>query len=1004
VDAELRANPPDPLGTRAESRIAGAVDDEALQLLRGNHHPLALPQFDAGAVSADLQMQSLVLVLAPSASQQAAVETLIEAQRNPASPYFHQWLTPEQFAEHFGASAEDVQRISAWLESQGFHIDEVAPSRRTITFSGSASQVERAFATKMRQYRVNGALHIANATDPSIPAALAPIVTGVLSLHDFRLQATHSAIRAPVAQMSMGNTYFVTPGDLATIYNATPLYTQGIDGSGQAVAVVARSNIKVADVHTFRANFGLPVNDPQVILNGTDPGTADAAELIEATLDAEYAGALAPKSTVKFVATASTATSDGTYLSAQYIVNQNLAPVMTMSFGLCEADLGTSGNAYMNSLWQQAAAQGITVLVSAGDSGAAGCDSASASVAQAGLAVNGICSTPYDLCVGGTEFNDTGNPALYWSTANTSSNASALGYIPEAVWNESTSGLWAGGGGRSNLYTKPAWQAGTGVPADGKRDVPDLSLSAAGHDGYIIIMNGQEFVVGGTSASTPVLAGVFALLAQSTGARLGLPNTRLYALSNATPSAFHDITSGNNSVPGLTGFSTTLGYDLASGLGSVNASTLVAHWRDNQSSPAIQLTVSQNSLSAVSSASASTSVQIGVSGGFNAAVVLTASGLPSGITAVFSPAKVSAPGSGSSTLQLAVASTVAAGNYTFNVVASSGTTSASAPVAVSVVAPTFTLAASSASATLLPSASSSITITSAGNSGLNSSVALKITGLPAGVTGSFSPSSIAAPGSGKSVLTLYSTSSIVRGSYSVVVTGTAGTLSKTVQFTLNLPSLSVVCNSGSLSLARGATATVTLTTNIAGGFNSPVTVALSGLSSGVTALLSPASLAAPGAGTVSVNLTASTTATLGAAKVTITTSGGGLAATVPLALTVVPQPTFSFTAVSATTVKITAGGSATVQFASAAQNGFASPITLSATGAAAGTTLKLSTAAISPGQGSSLTIGTTNLAAGSSTITVTATGGGQTHSVTVALTVVAVPHTNVAVPHNGLLL
>jgi pseudomonalisin len=907
----------DPLSVHASSRIGENIEEGALQLLPGNRHWLARPEFDAGAVAGDLPMEKMVLVLDSSAEQQAALDALLEQQRDPASPNYRQWLTPEQFGEHFGASAEDVQRIVDWLRNYGMRIDEVAASHRSITFSGTASQVERVFATSMRQYRANGELHIANASDPSIPTTLAPVVNGVLSLHDFRLKAMHSQ---PLPQVTYGNAHYLAPADLAAIYDVSPLYSQGVDGRGQSVAVVARWNIKLSDVQSFRSMFGLPANTPQVIVNGIDPGATESGELVEATLDAEYAGALAPSATVKFVTSVSTATSDGTYLSAQYIVNQNLAPVMTMSFGLCEADLGASGNAFINALWQQAAAQGITVLVSAGDSGAAGCDSASTTVARYAPGVNGLCSTPYDLCIGGTEFNDVANPSLYWSATNASNTmASALGYIPEVVWNESGDGLRAGGGGRSRVYSKPTWQSGMGVPADGHRDVPDLSLAAAGHDGYLIVLNGQQCAVGGTSAATPTLAGLFALVGQSTGTRLGLANPNLYTLASQQSSGgaavFHDITSGSNSVPGVKGFSAGAGFDLASGLGSVDASALVTNWSKAQGAPSLKVTLGASSLTASATTPASVSLQTVGSGSFNAAVKLAVSGLPMGIKAAFTPASIAAQGSGSSTLQLTVASTVAAGSYKLNVTASGGGLTSTAAGSVTVVVPTLAVSASASSVSILPGAAGTVTFTSAVNSALSSSVALKITGLPTGVTASFTPSTIAAPGSGSSVLTLSAASSTKGGSYALTVMATAGRLIKSVTISLKVPSSKAAANASSISVARGATGAVTVTTAIAGGFSASMSLSVSGLPAGVSATLSPSTLPAPGAGSSVIRLTASTSATLGVVHLAIGVSGGGLAASVPVSLTIGPQPTFTLTAVSPSTtspdtpvVAITAGG------------------------------------------------------------------------------------------------
>jgi len=782
----------EPLAVRASSRIVGEIEQDSMHILRGDRHRMARPEFDAGAVAGDFPMEKMVLVLRPSEEQQTALEALIAAQHDPASPQFQQWLTPEQYAEHFGVSENDLARLTSWLEGKGFSIDSVDSARRSVVFSGTARLVEQAFATSIRRYNVKGAMHIANAVEPSIPEALAPVVNGIVSLHDFRAHAQHLPMVSPSTQYTFGGSHFVTPADLATIYDIAPLYSQGLKGSGQSVAVVARSNINLADVRTFRSTFGLPANDPQVIVNGTDPGTANADELLETTLDAEYAGALAPGATVKLVASTHSATTDGTYLSAQYIVNQNLAPVMTMSFGVCEADLGSSGAAFINSLWQQAAAEGITVLVSAGDSGAAGCDDPSEATGVLGQAVNGLCSTAYDLCVGGTEFNDSGNPSPYWAQTSSPAGASALQYIPETAWNESPPGLDAGGGGASKLYSKPAWQGGKGVPSDGHRDVPDLSLTAAGHDGYMIVMNGAEYAVGGTSAASPALAGIFALVAQGTGARLGLANPSLYALagSNTGAATFHDITTGNNSVPGVAGYAATAGYDLATGLGSVDASALVALWGQIQGSPKITADV--------------------------------------------------------------------------------------------------TLATTGDAITIAPGASGSMKITTAGNAAFDASVSFKITGLPAGVTASFSPASIAAPGSGSSTLTLAATKSAAGGSYNLTLTATAGSLVKSVPITLSVPALSATAAANAMSMPQGASSSITLTTKAVGGFNAPVTLSIAGLPAGITATFSTAAIAAPGAGNVAIKLSASAKAAAKSTVVTITASGGGQSVTVPLSVTVAP--------------------------------------------------------------------------------------------------------------------
>jgi pseudomonalisin len=676
-----------------KDRITGFIDDEQRVTLRGNVHPLANARYDAGVVAPDFPMERMLLTLLPDASQQDVLNQLLEAQHDSESPYYHQWLTPEQYGERFGISESDAAQIVGWLQEHGMQVEETTPGRRAVIFSGTAAQVEAAFHTQIHVYKVGGEVHHANAKDPEIPAALAHVVGGVVSLHDFRSDAMHGLARkAASPEFTSGGSHYLVPADFATIYDIAPLYQQGITGSGESIAIVARSNIRIADARQFRASFGLPANDPQIIVNGTDPGVFSSGEETEADLDVEWSGAVARNATIKFVVSKSTNASDGVDLSAQYIVSHNLAPVMSMSFGLCETALGSSGNSFINSLWQQAAAQGITVFVSSGDDGAAGCDSASASTATHGRGVNGLCSTPFSVCVGGTEFNDASKPSLYWLASNASgTESSATSYIPEVAWNESGpgKGLWAGGGGASTIYAKPLWQSGTGVPSDGKRDVPDVSLSAAGHDGYLMYQEGSLYVVGGTSASSPSLAGVMALVVQHAAVREGNANIAFYALANKQQaggaSVFHDVTAGNNSVPGQNGFNAAAGYDQATGLGSVDGAILVDHWIDATMVPSFHATASPSSLSIKAGSNKSVAVSITVSGGFHAAVAFSVAGLPTGVSATFSPASLSAPGSGSSVLRLTAVSAAKAGNYSVTVsAASSGSATQQLPLLLTV--------------------------------------------------------------------------------------------------------------------------------------------------------------------------------------------------------------------------------------------------------------------------------------------------------------------------------
>ncbi|HLZ42538.1 MAG TPA: Ig-like domain repeat protein [Candidatus Sulfotelmatobacter sp.] len=644
--------------------ITQSLDEAQVTVLKGNTHPLARPEFDLGTAPATLPMQRMLLVLKRSDAQEAALEQLFDDQQDKNSPNYHKWLTPEQFGQQFGPTDADMQTITNWLQSHGFQVG-TTKGRTVLEFSGSASQVQEAFHTTIHKYAVNGEQHWANASDPSIPTALTPAVAGVASLNNFQKKAMNRFIGtysektrelvgvAPTYTFGCGSgseCYGIVPYDFATIYDVTKLWTNGINGTGQTIAIVGRTNINPNDATTFWQLFGLtvPANKLQVTLNGPDPGIV--GDEAEADIDIQWSGAVAPQATINFVASASTETTDGVDLSAVYIVENNLAPVVSESYGECELGLGTAGNQFEAALWGQAAAQGMTVMVSSGDNGAAGCDDPSYP-AQYGLNVNGNASTPYNVAVGGTDFNQYNRWTTYWNSTNDpTTQASAKGYIPETTWNDSCTNslavtlgygstaeqacnnyqmLQAGGvnsiggsGGLSNCttnsqtlgscsqgYSKPSWQTGSGVPADGKRDLPDVSLFASnGFLGtfYLVCQSDMTGGVcdlnnlagfGGTSVSSPAFAGIMALVNQETGERQGNANYILYKLAAQQPTAFHDVPAGStiampcvtgspncttktagDSYGVLSGYSTTTGYDQATGLGSVDANNLVTKW------------------------------------------------------------------------------------------------------------------------------------------------------------------------------------------------------------------------------------------------------------------------------------------------------------------------------------------------------------------------------------------------------------------------------------------
>jgi pseudomonalisin len=542
--------------------IVQGVDESQLTTLKGNTHPLARPEFDLGTAPATLPMERMLLVLKRSPEQEAALRKLLDDQQDKHSPNYHKWLTPEEFGQQFGTIDSDIETITGWLQSHGFQVGSTK-GRTVLEFSGSASQVQEAFHTTIHKYIVRNEPHWANASDPQIPTALTPAVAGVLTLHNFiKKPALDFSGEKIAGKMIPGEKPQVTfpgengqpaihalaPQDFATIYNINPLYNTtingiSVDGSGVTIGVVGRSNLfdggdygSDTDIYDFRNVFGGGGGLFQVVLNGPDPGDLGGGEEAEATLDSTWSSAVAPGATVDLVVSATTNTTDGIDLSEAYIIESDLTDIMTESFSSCELYATDAQLAGAQALAEQAAAQGISYFVSTGDNGAEGCDDPSTAPATSPISVNFLASTAYTVAVGGTMFNENGNPNKYWGSTPPISET-ALSYIPEDVWNESslTNGLWssAGGasagniaaGGRTGGVLKPYWQYGvTGIPTDGVRDVPDVSLTAAEHDPYLLCLEGScepngrgEFFVyfaSGTSASAPSFAGIMALVGQ----------------------------------------------------------------------------------------------------------------------------------------------------------------------------------------------------------------------------------------------------------------------------------------------------------------------------------------------------------------------------------------------------------------------------------------------------------------------------------------------------------
>jgi subtilase family serine protease len=696
-------------------RITQKVDESRTVVLAGNKRSEANSKNDRGPVTDSLAMDHMLLQLQRSPQQEQDLQTLITSLQSSNSPNFHQWLTPQQFATRFSPAPEDVKVVTDWLQGHGFTVNVVYPS--AIDFSGNASQVWEAFRTEIHNLDVRGEKHIANMNDPQIPAALAGVVGGVVSLHDFRPvpmnrgitpahidPATGHHVNVPGAvspqfTFTSGTSTFhaLVPADLETIYNLNPLFAAGISGQGQTIVLIEDSNVfSTADYTTFRSTFGLSSfagtltqvhPAPRTGANNcTNPGAVTGNDG-EATLDVEWASAAAPSATVELASCRDSRTTFGGLIALQNLINGATTPpaIMSISFGLCESENGATANASYNSAYAQAVTEGVSVFVSAGDEGAASCD-ANLTKSTHGINVSGFASTPNNVAVGGTDFGDTfaGTTATYWNATNTATFGSAKSYINEIPWNDSCASVLlatietgsgttfgstgfcntttgeqflttaSGSGGPSGCatgtatttgvisgtckgYAKPTWQTGVvGIPADGVRDLPDVSLFAAnglwGHYYVFCYSNTAGGGVactgspsgwagaGGTSFSSPIMAAIQSLVNQKTASKWGNPNPTYYKLAaaeygatgstacnstngNAVASTctFYDVTQGDMDVnctgthncfrpSGVNGvlstsntayqpaYGTTTGWDFATGIGTINANNLVNNW------------------------------------------------------------------------------------------------------------------------------------------------------------------------------------------------------------------------------------------------------------------------------------------------------------------------------------------------------------------------------------------------------------------------------------------
>jgi subtilase family serine protease len=733
----------------ASDRIATPIVSTEMVRLSAGVPLQAQPQFDRGPVDPSLKLSYMTLLTAPSNSQRKAIDRLLAEQLDPQSPLYHKWLTPAQYADRFGLSSNDMRKIVLWLESKGFTVLDVARARNFVVFSGTAELAESAFLTPIHSFEVKGEMHFSNISPPSIPAALSGIVTGIRGLSNFRPRP-HEVHSKPgyTLPVSGGDAYFLAPGDIATIYDIDPLYSAGVDGSGQTLAVMGQTDVYFADLDDFRNYFGLArftctdnsndiitacsaTNFKYVLVN-SDPGTPSTNDLAEADIDIEWSGAVARNAQIIYV-NAPDPNGNGVWDAWYYAVDQNLSPVITMSYGQCElaeAEDGSSGEGTFSSdeaELKQANSEGITFMNSSGDGGAAECDYQS-NDPTGGYAVSYPASSPEVTGVGGTLIPYTNYTSTYWGTSNGASGGSALEYIPEGGWNDAQEwseyctaypsdstcssnpglsswataqenyiGVVASGGGLSNCVTEtsgicatppsggfpqPSWQSGLSIPGQSTavRFSPDVALLASVYwPGYIVCTPVEEVqqgstdtnsvcangianalttyepIFGGTSVSTPIFAGIVTLIndylvengLEST-AGLGNINPNLYKMAAATPDAFHKITTGSDGAycqpntpanqpsalqcpsSGFLGFNAsdydaTTGYNLVTGLGSVDANNLVNNWSGSSGSADYSLSASPSSITVATGQSGTSTITVSASNGFSGTVSLSCS-------------------------------------------------------------------------------------------------------------------------------------------------------------------------------------------------------------------------------------------------------------------------------------------------------------------------------------------------------------------------------------------
>jgi len=805
---------------------------------------------------------------------QAGLDRFLSEVYDPSSPVFHHFLTPTEFTQRFGPTQADYDTVLKFVKSNGFEVVGGSRDGMEIQIKGPVSAVESAFHVAMHTYQHPTENRVFYAPDREPTTSLPIALWHVSGLDNYSIPhamyvkksdfaAAHGiepdAVVKHATTGSGPSASFLGSDMRAAYYGGTAL-----TGAGQNLGLLEYYGTDLADLNTYYKNVGqtLPITPVLLSTDGTSTAcTSPSCDDTEQTLDMTQALGMAPglSSLTMYVGSTDTA------MISAMTTHSPLPTTIGCSWGWTPADPTT-----LDPYFEKMASQGQNFFAASGDSSTWSSSNEAWPADDANV-----------ISVGGTDLV----------------TSSAAG-----PWKSETAWVDSGGGISPDGIGIPAWQQLSGVINSSNkgsttlRNGPDVSANA--NFTFYVCADQTTCTAnsyGGTSFATPMWAAYIALADEQSlnngGSLLGFINPTIYAqnVTSSYATNFHDITSGTSG-----SYSAVTGFDLVTGWGSPNGANLINALAPSGTTPAFTLAASPTSVSVVVGNTGTSTITTTVSGGFDSAIALSASGQPTGVTVSFSPTSIATPGSGTSTVSFVVASTTTPGTYPITITGTGESITHTASVSLVVTSapvPAFTISSSPTSVSVAQGNSGSSTITTAVSGGFNSAIALTASGAPTGVTASFSPASIAAPGSGTSTLSLAVASTTATGTYTITVTGTGGGITHTATVSLTVTAavtgaftVSVSPTSGYLDQGQSGYAVVT--TTVSGGFSAPVTLSASGIPTGVTGSFSPATIAAPGSGTSDFTLTVARNAPTGTHTITITATSGSVSHTATLAFTV----------------------------------------------------------------------------------------------------------------------